>query len=94
MLAVQSEKKQIITQKLLKLTRNLLIIIMNKYINTPEFNKFTAEVFDVRLARANLITKTDFSTKLISLNQKNISNKIKQLPVENELKIQTFDSIY
>ena len=67
---------------------------MNKYINTPEFNKFTAEVFDVRLARANLITKTDFSTKLISLNQKNISNKIKQLPVENELKIQTFDPIY
>ena len=54
----------------MKLKRNLLIIIM---INTlrQKFNKFTAEIFDARLARANLVTKTDFDNKLISLNKKN-----------------------
>ena len=36
----------------------------DKYITTPEFNKFTPEAFDAILARANLITKTDFDTKL------------------------------
>ena len=35
------------------------------------------------LARANLIKKTDFDTKLISLNN---SNTTKHLLVENELK--------
>ena len=35
----------------------------DKYITTPEFNKFTAEVFDARLARAILITKTYFDAK-------------------------------
>ena len=42
-------------------------------INTlrQKFNKFTAKIFDARLARANLVTKTDFDNKLISLNKKN-----------------------
>ena len=55
----------------------------DKYITTPEFNTFTAEVFDEALARANLVKKTDFDTKLISLNN---SNTTKHLLVENELK--------
>ena len=63
-----------------------------KYITTPEFNKFTAENFDARLALANLITYTDFDTKLISLN-KNYKKTL--LFAENELKmLQTFDSTY
>ena len=67
----------------------------DKYITTPEFNKFTAEIFAARLARANLITKTDFDNKLISLDRKVNPNKIKHVLVENELKkLQTFDSIY
>ena len=45
----------------------------DKYITTPEFNKFTAEIFDLRLKHANLaskgvidnfINKTDFDNKL------------------------------
>ena len=32
-----------------------------KYIDTSEFNKLAAEVFNARLAQANLITKTDFN---------------------------------
>ena len=48
-----------------------------------------------RLAKANLVTKTDVDTKLISLNKKIHSNKTKHVIVENELKkLQTFDSSY
>ena len=42
----------------------------DKYITLPGFNKITAYVFDARLARATLVTKTDFNDKLKSLNQK------------------------
>ena len=67
----------------------------DKYITTPEFSKFIAEIFAARLAQANLITKTDFDTKLMSLNKEINSNKTKNLLVENELKkLQTFDSSY
>ena len=34
-------------------------------------NSTTSENFAARLAQANLVTKTDFETKLISLNKKN-----------------------
>ena len=67
----------------------------NKYIDTHEFNKLAADVFNTRLAQANLITKTDFGTKLSSLNRKITSNKTKHLFVENQLKkLKTFDSSY
>ena len=36
----------------------------DKYINTPEFNKLTVENFKARLAQADLVTKTNFDTKL------------------------------
>ena len=52
-----------------------------------------ADVFNARLAQANLVTKTDFDAKLSSLNRKITSNKSKHLLVENELKkLKTFDS--
>ena len=35
----------------------------DKYITTPEFNTLAADVFNARLARANLTTKTDFDVK-------------------------------
>ena len=42
-----------------------------------------------------MITKTDFDTKLSSLNRKITQNKTKHLLVENELnKLKTFDSSY
>ena len=41
-----------------------------KYIDTQEFNKLTADVFNARIAQANSITKTDFDIKLSSLNKK------------------------
>ena len=57
-----------------------------KYINTPEFNKLTAENFAARLAQGNLVTKTDFDYKLSKFNKKINSNKKKHLLVQNELK--------
>ena len=41
----------------------------DKYIDTSEFNKLAADVFNARLAQANLITKTDFDAKLLSFNR-------------------------
>ena len=68
---------------------------LNKYIDTREFSKLTADVFNARLAQSNLITKTDFDAKLSNLNRKTIQNKTRHLLVENELnKLKTFDSGY
>ena len=54
-----------------------------------------ANVFNARLAQANLITKTDFDAKLSSLNRKVTANKAKYLLVENELKkLKTCGSSY
>ena len=36
----------------------------DKYIDTQEFNKLTADVFTTRIAQANLITKTGFDSRL------------------------------
>ena len=55
----------------------------DKYIITSEFNKLTTENFNARLAEANLITKTDFDTRL---SKRITSNKTKHLLTENELK--------
>ena len=43
-------------------------------ITTPEFNKFTPEIFDFRLKRANLTSKSD------------IANFVKKTDFDNELK--------
>ena len=53
-------------------------------------NNLATDVFDARLAQANLITKTDFDANLSSLNRKITGNMSKHLLVGNELK--TFDS--
>ena len=42
----------------------------DNYTDTPEFNKLAADVFNVRLAEANLIRKTDFDAKLSVLTEK------------------------
>ena len=64
----------------------------DKYIKNPEFNTLAADVFNARLAPTNLILKTDFDSKLSSLNRK---IKSKYLLAENELnKLKTFDLSY
>ena len=49
----------------------------------------------MRIAQANLITKTDFDDKLSNLNRKITKNKTDHLLVQNELKrLETFDLSY
>ena len=94
-LVVQLKKPTDYNTEIAEIEKKLTDHNHDKCITTPEFNKFTADVFDERLKQANVVTKTDFDTKLISLNKKINSNKTKHLLVENEFKkLQTFDSIY
>ena len=79
-------KKQVITLKLQKLKIKLNNHNHDKYIDTQEFNKLAADVFNARLSQANFVTKTDFDDKLSNLNRKIISNKTKHVLVENEFK--------
>ena len=88
-------KKQIITLTLQKLKIKINNHNHDKYIDTQEFNKLSADVFNARLAQANLITKTEFDSKLSNLNRKITKNKIDHLLVQNELnELKTFDSSY
>ena len=54
----------------------------DKYIDTPEFNKLAAGVFNERISQANLITKADFDSKLPNLNRKITKNKADHLHVQ------------
>ena len=51
----------------------------DRYVTTPEFNTVAADVFNVRLAQANLVAKTELNAKMSSLNTKITSNKTKQV---------------
>ena len=57
----------------------------DKHVATSEFNTLAADVFHVRLAQANLITKTDFDAKLSSLNRTITANKTKHFLNDNDL---------
>ena len=63
-------------------TRNVLNTKISEVENkipdqaTQECNKVLAENFGARLKQANLVTKTYFDNKLISLDRKITSNKI------------------
>ena len=61
------------------------IKLVDDYITTPDFNKLATNVFNAKLAQANIVTKTDFDAKLSSLNRKIIKNKLDHLLVQNEL---------
>ena len=65
-------------------------------ITTPEFNKLATEIFKAKLKQADLVTKTEFDTKLQNLNKKNYLKLKKHLLIENELKknLKTFDLSY
>ena len=55
----------------------------DKFIATPEFNKFTKEIFDLRLKRANLATKSDIPN---FVNKSDFDNKLKDVTSnKNEL---------
>ena len=47
----------------------------DKYITTPEFNTLAADVFNARLLRANLVSKTIFDNTISSLDGKIAASK-------------------
>ena len=69
-----SLKKRDYNSKITKLEKELTNHNHDKCITTPAFNTLAADVFNARLAQANLITKTDFDAKLSSLNRKITAN--------------------
>ena len=83
MLAVSLKKTDYDT-KINEIEKKLTDHHHDKYSPIPEFNTFTAKRFVERLVQANLITKTDFDNKLISLNKKINSSKTKYLLNKNE----------
>ena len=55
----------------------------DKYITTPEFNKFAKEIFDLRLKSANLASKSDIPN---FVNKSDFDNKLKNVTSnKNEL---------
>ena len=57
-------KKTDYNTKITEIEKKLTAHNHDKYITTPEFNNLTADVFNAKLAQANLVTKTDFDAKL------------------------------
>ena len=67
----------------------------DKNITTPEFNTLAADVFNARLALANLVAKTNFDDTVSSLGSRIAANKTKKELIENEFKkLKIFDSSY
>ena len=88
-------KKTDYNTKITEIEKKLTDHNHDKYITTPEFNTLAADVFNARLARANLVAKTNFDNTVSSLNNKIAANKTKEESIENELKkLKTFDSSY
>ena len=46
----------------------------DKYITSPEFNTLAADVFNVRLAKEDLVVKTNFDNTISSLDSKFAEN--------------------
>ena len=67
--------KMTTTKKINEIEKKITDHNHDKYITTPEFNKLTSGNFAARLAKANLVTKTNFDDKLMNLNKKINSNE-------------------
>ena len=70
MLVVWLKKKTDYGTKISDIEKKITDHDHDMYITTPEFNTMAADVFNARLAQANVITKTDFDAKLSGLNKK------------------------
>ena len=66
----------------------------DKYITTPEFNNLVTDVFNARLAQANLVAKINIDCTESSLDNKSVANKTKIESIENEFKkLKIFDQV-
>ena len=58
----------------------------DKYITTPEFNTLADDIFNARLAQANLVLRTIFDNTVSSLDSKTETTKTVNTSLENLLK--------
>ena len=58
----------------------------DKYITTPEFNTLADDIFNARLAQANLVLRTIFDNTVSSLDSKTETTKTVNTSFENLLK--------
>ena len=72
-------KKTDYNTKVAEIENKLINHNHGKYIDTQEFNKLAADVFNAGLVQAKSIIKTEFDSKLSNLNRKITSNKSKHL---------------
>ena len=79
MLVVLLKKKTTDYNTKIKEIKNKLNHNRDKYITTQEFITLAADVFNVRLTPANLVTKAEFDAKLSSNKKKVNVNKTKHL---------------
>ena len=94
-LIVSKKKKTDYDTKITDIENRLTNHNHDKYIGISKFSTLATNVFNTRIAQANLITKTDFDAKLSSPNRKVTQNKSDHLLVKNELnKLKAFDSSY
>ena len=70
-------KKTDYNTKIVEIEKKLTDLDHGKYITTPEFNTLAADVFNARLALANLVAKANFDNTVRSLNKKIAANKTK-----------------
>ena len=59
---------------------------LNHHNHDPEFNPLAADVFNARIAQANLVTKITFDNTVSSPDSKIAANETKNEPIEIELK--------
>ena len=71
-------KKRDYNTKIINIENKLNNHNYDKYVATSEFNTLAANVFNARLAEANLITKTDFDAKFILISMIEKLLQIKQ----------------
>ena len=59
--------------------------IEGKYFFTADYNKFTSDIFDVKIKQKELVNKTDIDKKLININRRVTSNKTKHVEADKKL---------
>ena len=79
-------KKQIIILKTTAIEIQFNNHYHDKYITTPEFNTLATDVFNARLAQANLVAKKNFDNTVSSLDSKISADQTKNDSTGNEIK--------
>ena len=79
-------KKTSYNTKITEIEKNLTDHNHDNYILTSDFNKLAADVFNARLARANLVSKTIFDNTVSNLNSEIEATKTANTSLKNLLK--------